>query len=100
MKTGIQLIAEERQRQTEQEGYSAEHDDQHTKHELAKAAICYAMPPKLRPVLGARGFWPFELETYKPQNRIRDLQRAGALIAAELDRLLRAEERRERDTIL
>jgi len=29
MKTGAELIAEERQRQVEKEGYSAEHDDCH-----------------------------------------------------------------------
>ena len=29
MKTGVELIAEERQRQIEVEGYSAQHDSQH-----------------------------------------------------------------------
>ena len=39
--TGIQLILEERNRQIAQEGYSFEHDDEHTRGELAAAASCY-----------------------------------------------------------
>jgi hypothetical protein len=47
MKTGIELIAEERKRQIEVEGWTAEHDDEHTDGELALAAVCYATPIKL-----------------------------------------------------
>lgn len=38
--------------------------------------------------------WPFELKWLKrtPKNRIRELQKAGALIAAEIDRLQRCGE--------
>ena len=38
MKTGIELIAEERKRQIEEEGWTAEHDDQQTDGEIAEAA--------------------------------------------------------------
>ncbi len=44
MKTGIELIAQERQRQVSEEGWTAEHDDGHTDQELARAASCYANP--------------------------------------------------------
>lgn len=40
-KTGIELIAEERQRQIEVEGYDKKHDSGHTDMELAGAAACY-----------------------------------------------------------
>lgn len=41
--TGIELIAKERQRQIEQEGWTAEHDSQHTAGELLQCA-CYYFP--------------------------------------------------------
>ncbi|MGE0456387.1 MAG: hypothetical protein AB7I13_00015 [Vicinamibacterales bacterium] len=34
-------------------------------------------------------FWPFDCCDWKPGDRIRELEKAGALIAAEIDRLLR-----------
>lgn len=100
MKTGIELIAEERQRQIEKEGWTPEHDDTHNIGELAWAAACYceqsvvfakhsgfiryqSPPPPSR--------WPWDEEFWKPKNRERDLVRAGALIAAEIDRLQRLE---------
>ena len=94
MKTGIELIAEERQRQIEVEGWTAEHDDLHDMGELVAAAMCYLTHPDDR----AEEFgddppiwWPWELMWWKPEplNRIRELQKAGALIAAEIDRLQR-----------
>lgn len=45
MKSGIEIIAEERQRQISVENWSLNHDVMHhTKGELAQAAACYAMP--------------------------------------------------------
>ena len=38
MKTGIELIAEERKRQIEKEGWPREHDSKHFHGELAMAA--------------------------------------------------------------
>jgi hypothetical protein len=40
-KSGIELIAEERQRQIEVEGYSKEHDSQHKASEFIEAANSY-----------------------------------------------------------
>lgn len=41
--TGIERIAKERQRQIEEEGWTAEHDEQHTHGELAAVAALYAI---------------------------------------------------------
>lgn len=84
MITGISQIAAERHRQQHEEGWTAEHDDQHTHGELAAAAACYLAPE--------RNLWPFERRYYKPSGRIYSLVKAGALIAAELDRLERAQQ--------
>ena len=48
MKTGIELITKERQRQIEVEGWTKEHDAEHTNDSLALAAVCYALPTELR----------------------------------------------------
>lgn len=90
-KTGIQLIAAERERQITTEGWSPEHDATHTKGELADAGLCYIYasfnvghpaaqksPPE----------WPWAEDWWKPSDDpIRNLVKAGALIAAEIDRL-------------
>lgn len=89
---GIELIAAERQRQIEVEGWTPAHDvAEYEGGELASAAACYAMPPgyKLRecsPPLA----WPWEESWWKPGDRLRELAKAGALIAAEIDRLAAA----------
>lgn len=88
MKTGIELIADERKRQIEEEGWTAEHDAKHTNDELSLAAVCYATPAAVRYNPYCR-FWPWDKESWKPSpdNRIRELVKAGALISAEIDRL-------------
>lgn len=101
MKTGIELIAEERQRHFFQEGWTAEHDDRHDRGELSLAAAIYAapgaaqgLPAGHRPRNKILPFWPWDIQWYKPtsDNRIRELAKAGALIAAEIDRLQRLKE--------
>jgi len=96
MKTGIELIAEERQRQIDEEGWTLEHDSFHSKGELAAAASCYAYPQydevkaHVSVLLGNKPIpenWPFDAEWWKPKDELRNLIRAGALIAAEIDRL-------------
>ena len=44
MKKGAELIADERKRQIEVEGWNAEHDAQYTHNELISAAMCYLQP--------------------------------------------------------
>jgi len=97
MKSGIEQIAEERKRQVEVEGWTPEHDDDHWRGELAEAAACYALGKKeIKESYGGYGeikitipIWPFEDKWWKPtpKDRIKELIKAGALIAAEIDRL-------------
>jgi len=103
MSEGAQRIATERARQVTQEQWSPEHDDSHRRGELAWAAVCYAAPDQVyrhrRHAHDGHNFsdpWPWERRWDKRilepsvDERIRMLEKAGALIAAEIDRLLRA----------
>ncbi|UXS25627.1 hypothetical protein FY153_07155 [Agrobacterium tumefaciens] len=86
---GAKAIAAERRRQIEQEGWTPQRDDQYVNGELLQAAACYALhdggvkdiPPPA---------WPWSDKWWKPSGVQRDLEKAGALIAAEIDRRLRA----------
>lgn len=88
---GIELIAEERERQISEGGWDTYHDDYHCQGELAVAAACYALPKEARSKLPLVVYWPWEMEWWKPSpdNRVKELTKAGALIAAEIDRLQR-----------
>ena len=108
MHTGAILIAQERDRQITDEGYTSGHDDGHSGSELAWAAACYAAPGQvfeMKRYAGKVSFidpWPwaphFDKRPYngnvmrepRPDERVRCLVKAGALIAAEIDRLMRA----------
>lgn len=79
--TGVELITAERARQVDAEGWSAGHDDLHSCGELVNAAVALINLDE--------DFWPWGLDTWKPKSRVSDLVRAGALIAAEIDRLQR-----------
>lgn len=85
---GVKLIEAERVRQIAEEGYDIHHDDGHVEHELRCAAISY--------IAGHTQFWPDGWE-WKPRDELTNLVRAGALVAAEIDRLLRAQKRVEDD---
>ena len=99
---GTELIAAERQRQMEAEGWTSEHDNEHTHMELSYAAVCYVNSamnqqtepnPVLAEILAQEkpDVWPWSPEWWKPSHDpIRNLVKAGALIAAEIDRLERA----------
>jgi hypothetical protein len=91
--TGVERIAAERKRQIDEEGFTAENDDKWDNDGLVMAAVCYAITSD------AIGFisehWPWSWEWWKRSaSRIRELEKAGALIAAEIDRLSRLESRR------
>lgn len=79
----------ERARQESQEGWTPTHDDEHSDGALAKAAACYAISTAMD-AEAPPPWWPFDEEWWKPQDRRRNLVRAGALILAELERLDRA----------
>jgi len=90
-KCGVELIAAERQRQMEVEGWSPEHDDEHEDGELLEAGISYAEHVAVKGTWVPKT-WPFDEGWWKPSpNPIRNLVKAGALIAAEIDRLQRVE---------
>ena len=76
---GAGLIAAERQRQVSEEGWTPEHDDEHIDGYLAIAAahLCCGFSDR------------WGLYDKHRHNRQRQLVIAGALIAAELDRLAR-----------
>ncbi len=94
--TGISAISLERQRQFDEEGWTPEHDDEHTSGEMATAAACYLAHGQainqggvIHPEI--MNLWPWESSWWKPSDDpIRNLEKAGALIAAEIDRLTRA----------
>ncbi len=97
MKPGTELIAEERQEQITRHGYTAGHDDHHTSGMLIKVAAILA-------VNGTDAFvndnadeactgdntWGLEGKLAGDENKIHRLKIAGALIAAEIDRVQRA----------
>lgn len=91
--TAVDLVANERRRQVTEEGWTAEHDAKHYGNEIAFAAAIYALPAERRERI--MGLWPWDESDFKPgghttEGRIRDLTKAGALILAEMDRLLAA----------
>jgi len=119
MPTGMMMIADERARQIRVEGFDAFHDDDfetdeyHQGGELALAACYYALPGtlhchvraevdgkeiakevciELEPFVLWPDNWDGQTAKRKGKGRIRQLVVAGALIAAEIDRLQRKEE--------
>lgn len=79
--SGVVLIMSERARQMEEEGYDHAHDDSHSDGRLADVAGLVAQG-KTDPWLITR---------MHADDRVRQLVISGALIAAEIDRLLRLE---------
>lgn len=108
--TGVDLIAAERRRQVEVEGFDAARDDRCRRGELAQAAAYYAAPGEdlatgvthrwgtgsisisLAKLLFPAG-WSLNGREKSRHDRIRQLTIAGALAAAEIDRLLREQSR-------
>lgn len=91
-------VAAERRRQLEAEGWTPEHDDQHSAGQLAGAAACYARHVNSRGWVIDTPFdnyttdsapieWPWDDSWWKPTTPRRDLVKAGALILAEIERL-------------
>lgn len=98
MKTGIELIEAERERQISQEGWTPEHDDAHVRGELATAATCYRTAGKM--VEGGdaasvatekvKGLWPWDMSWLKVSDEpIKNFIKAGALYRAHADRAKR-----------
>lgn len=89
------MVLSERLRQVAQEDYSPSHDDEHDTGEMALAAAMYATPPIDRQlgidVDQVPWQWPWDHKHWKPGERKRELAKAGALILAELERIMRKE---------
>lgn len=96
MSRGAYLIATERSRQVLAEGWTPDHDAEHTAGELALAATCYVAHvarPQRAPFDAPPPLWPWDAHYWKPSDDpIRNLVKAGALIAAEIDRLAASQE--------
>jgi hypothetical protein len=90
MSQALDDVAAERERQKTIEGFTEAHDDAHAKGEMAAAAACYAFQSVRRYVAPAPFDWPWEVQSWKPKDRRRNLVLAGALIIAEIERLDRA----------
>lgn len=111
-KNPLELIALERKRQIEAEGFTPAHDDAHEFGELALVAALYASPVRLfeqaKDLSGdiyLRDPWPsdwftkwdkrryagdiVEPATYTRQERFNLLVKSGALIVAEMERIQR-----------
>lgn len=120
--TGAERIAAERARQVQVEGYGSAHDDHHSCGSIAMAAACYAAPRRIYKLesncVNSVEFydcWPWDdisdrradhgragldlvvgSDCPSPEAidaRIRELEKAGALVCAEIDRLLRLKAR-------
>lgn len=111
---GAALIAAERRRQVAVVGWTPDHDDKRQNGELLLAAGCYVNAAVVSasyaasnarlgvnhdPMVALTGHnncpwpsWPWGGEWWKPSaDPVRNAVKAGALIAAEIDRLQRAE---------
>lgn len=106
--SALELIQQERQRQINKHGYAHEHDDKHTEGQLSDAAICYLIDDSVRDRYALYDgtdnfldyFWPWNDKEHKPagfkptpNDRIRELSKAGALVLAEIERLQRLEQK-------
>src|SRR5436190_3485029 len=86
------MITAERRRQVAEEGWTAAHDDEHDDGQLIAAAISYAGWAKGTTADHLYVWWPWTTDWWKPgPDPIRNLVKAGALLAAEIDRRRRAE---------
>ena len=116
--TGAERIAKERARQISEEDYDEPHDDDHVGGQLAMAAACYAASAANARIYVMEEFaasvsfddpWPWDecydkrpydgnvlREPVSDAQRIRMLEKAGALVAAEIDRLLRRQSKKRK----
>jgi len=100
--TGIELIAKERQEQIEKHGISVEHDVRFNRaHQLGNAAAVLATEQGQFTARKRLGMMPLDWDDAQAlkmckKNHKERLIIAGALIAAELDRIS-AEEEKEKD---
>lgn len=89
----LDILREERIEQITKHGFSCDRDDRYRDDQLAVAAACYLYAPKY-PFAVATGEkvpiqWPWP-KLWKPQGgRMKQLQKGGGMLVAELERQLR-----------
>jgi hypothetical protein len=84
-------VLSERQRQVSAEGWTPEHDDEHSADDLADAAASYALVAHFaRTGIAASDVWPWDEESFKPKGPRRNYVRAAALLLAAIERLDRS----------
>ncbi|MGP5741979.1 hypothetical protein [Pseudomonas aeruginosa] len=88
-------VQAERRRQIEAEGWTPEHDDEHSHGQMARAAACYALAGSSAPNDGTAALlvslaWPWDEQWWKPTSARGDLVKACALALAKIERLDRA----------
>ncbi|MGU2308349.1 hypothetical protein ACSEUT_18760 [Pseudomonas aeruginosa] len=88
-------VQAERRRQVEAEGWTPEHDDEHSHGQMARVAACYALAGSSAPNDGTAALlvslaWPWGQQWWNPTTTRRDLVKACALALAEIERLDRA----------
>lgn len=66
---GVDLIATERRRQIEEEGWTAEHDRQHQPNEIAMAGAAYVAVNTKGHFEALTTLWPWESEWATYRNR-------------------------------
>lgn len=100
MEKAAQDVLAERERQKTAEGWTSDHDDSHTKGEMAAAAGIYALVASSSDrrwivkglsgndyIAAAMKLWPWDKPWFKPTDPRRDLVKAGALLLAEIERI-------------
>lgn len=84
LSNGLGKVCAEVARVRIEEGFSPADDDKLVNYQLSKAAACYVLGVKL-------SIWPWMDKWWHPGSRLQNLVKAGQLIVAEIDRLLRLE---------
>lgn len=81
----LNKIIYERRRQVEVHGYTSNHDDEHEPSALQDAAMAF--------LSNSPALWPWGVENYKaPEGDEDRLVKAGAMIVAQLERLIRVKQ--------
>jgi len=89
----LEEISQERARQITQGNWTVDHDDAHTRGELARAGAAFATTGRTEDAAETRVMtdvlWPFNRESFKPHGYRHNLLRAQALLLAEMERIER-----------
>jgi len=94
---GAIAIVTERMMHFIKHDFKDERDDTYVNNELVKAAQSYVLAAEFKlenphhtGELSAPGWWPWDISTWKPsQDPVLMLVKAGSLLCAEIDRILR-----------